>query len=598
MEMIQLPLKLATFAFCILLVVSPHAQACMGPSQEYTLFFNVGDQPLFIDRLQKPSDAKAEGLVEFPPDADLIAEVTLVGENTASFRLPTAAKIERIIQTNDSRVREGEEISIKFPFTSCGPNHINGDKGTILAKVGADIDDKPMLCMYSRRFGDGRIEWPGYSDCLPGAAETAKQIKLAAEKGDVKAQIALGSLYEKGQNARQDNAEALKWFRLAAESGDAEAQYALGAKYRRDKNAEEAAKWYTLAADQGHAGAMFELGQLYEYGRDGVKKNIVETVKLYKLAAAQGHAEARRTLGRMYMTGSVIKKNYSEAEKWYRLDAENGDKESQFWLGTILCEEKLDDCGTNKAEALKWFTRSYEQKPSRPMSIAVNPRSALAELNRSELERAAESGDAQAQYKLGVHLYYRHLYYPGSDDDSTEAINWLKLAAEQGYGKAISMLGGMNGFYSHGRPNPDEEVKWYRLGTEKGDAESQYNLGRMYQNGWNGKRSDEEALKLYRLAAEQGYGEAQYYLGLMYLSGNSVEQNSTEALKWLTSAAEQGDLSAMITLANMYLFGRGIDKNYAEATKWFGLAAEKGDGNSKLAFESLGQYLLSKGDGE
>lgn len=241
--MLRLSLKIIAFVVCLLFVLSSHAQACMGPGQEFTLFFNASDRALFIDRLgQKPSEVK--GLVEIPPDADLIAEVTLIGKDEASFRLPTAAKIERIIKTTDSRVREGEEIPIKFPFTSCGPNHIDGDKGTILAKVGTDIEDNLVLCMYSRRFGDGHVKWPGYSDCLPSEMETAKQTKLAAEKGDVKAQISLGSMYEKGKNVRQNNAEAMKWFRLAAESGNAEAQYALGAKYHRDKNATEAMKWY------------------------------------------------------------------------------------------------------------------------------------------------------------------------------------------------------------------------------------------------------------------------------------------------------------------------------------------------------------------
>ncbi|UQZ88237.1 hypothetical protein C4J81_03025 [Deltaproteobacteria bacterium Smac51] len=563
------------FVLCFLFG-SRQAQACMGVGLEFTLFFNADDQPLFVDNLrQKPSEAK--GLVEFPPDADLVAEVTLIGENTASLRLPVAAKIKRIIKTTDSRVREGEKIPIKFAFTSCGPNHVNGDKGTILAKVGTDIEDNLVLCMYSRRFSDGRIEWPDYSDCLPDEMEAAKQTKLAAEKGDVRAQIALGSLYEKGTNARQDNAEAIKWFLRAAASGDADAQYALGAKYRRDQNATEALKWYMLAVDQGHAEAMYELGQMYEYGKYGVKKKVEETVKWYKLAAGEGHTAAIRNLGRMYKVGAGLKKDYGEAEKWYRLGAEKGDAESQFFLGKILCGEKLDDCGRNKEEAVKWLTRADEQG-------YFGAGSALVELNKSDLERSAKSGDAKAQYELGYHQYYNGI-------NRTEGINWLKLAAEQGHGRAINMLGEMNGFYSHGNRNSDEEAKWYRLGAEKGDAESQCNLGRMYQAGWNGKRNYEEAVKWYRLAAEQGYGKAQYYLGLMYQSGTGVERNSAEAVKWFTSAAEQGYLPAIITLAEMYLLGRGVDRNYAEATKWFGAAAEKGDRRSTVAFESLRRYF-------
>ena len=48
--------------------------------------------------------------------------------------------------------------------------------------------------------------------------------------------------------------------------------------------------------------------------------------------------------------------------------------------------------------------------------------------------RAAEQGDAEAQYSLGYYLWDE------TPDDRTEAINWIRRAADQGYTRAIAFL--------------------------------------------------------------------------------------------------------------------------------------------------------------
>ena len=247
--MLRLPLKLSVLVFC-LFVGSPQAQACRSHSWAHTIFFNT-----------------AEGMVELPPDAELIAEVLLTGSDQDGEA--TAANIVRVIKTSDAGVHQGEEIPIRVNTTSCGPEPISGRQGIIAAKVRTDIDDQPVLCLYSRPYGDVRIGSPDshfLTECWPSVTALAKRTRLAAENGEVMAQIALGLMYEKGRYARQDKAKALKWLHLAAESGEAEAQYELGAKYRRDRNDKEAVEWFKLAAAQGHAQAGTEIGPTHEHG--------------------------------------------------------------------------------------------------------------------------------------------------------------------------------------------------------------------------------------------------------------------------------------------------------------------------------------------
>jgi TPR repeat protein len=81
--------------------------------------------------------------------------------------------------------------------------------------------------------------------------------------------------------------EALKWYRLAAEKGDSKAQFTLGFYYEAERatnpDYKEALKWYRLSAAQGYAGAQNQLGICYNNGL-GVKKNPMEAYKWFILA--------------------------------------------------------------------------------------------------------------------------------------------------------------------------------------------------------------------------------------------------------------------------------------------------------------------------
>lgn len=217
--MLRLSGLLVAFAFCFLFI-SPQVHACSGAGEEDTIFFNVNAQPLFIERLgQKASEA--QGLVELPPDAEVIAEVVLTDLKEGSPTATAKAKIRRVLKTSDARVRPGEEVLLKFNFSSCGPNHRSGHKGTIAAKVGPKTQMGLVLCPYARRFSDGRIELPAVGvGCVLSEAEKLIQ---AARRGNAKAQYELGAKYERDQN----EAEAMIWYKLAAERGHLEAQERL-----------------------------------------------------------------------------------------------------------------------------------------------------------------------------------------------------------------------------------------------------------------------------------------------------------------------------------------------------------------------------------
>ena len=128
-------------------------------------------------------------------------------------------------------------------------------------------------------------------------AKAVELIRPLAEKGDVRAQFNLGTIYYNGQTGREDLPEAAKWFRMAADQGDKEAQRYLGFMFANGKGVprddREAVKWYGRAAEQGDADAQVNLGVMYSTSR-GTSQNYVQAHKWFTLAASSYPAPERQ----------------------------------------------------------------------------------------------------------------------------------------------------------------------------------------------------------------------------------------------------------------------------------------------------------------
>jgi TPR repeat protein len=114
--------------------------------------------------------------------------------------------------------------------------------------------------------------------------------KIAAEQGDVSAQMDVAHAYQYGKGVPQDSAEAAIWYEKAAAKGNARAQVHLGdAHYKGDgvfKSYAFAAIYYRKAAEQGDRQAQEELGIMYSIGR-GVRKDRVESCFWLDLACKE-----------------------------------------------------------------------------------------------------------------------------------------------------------------------------------------------------------------------------------------------------------------------------------------------------------------------
>ena len=129
---------------------------------------------------------------------------------------------------------------------------------------------------------------------------------LAAEQGNIYAQMCLGVIFYEGIDVDQDYEKAKENYTLAAEQDYSHAQYMLGNMFYKglgsEQDYEQAKYWYTLAAEQEYPLAQYALGRMFYYG-EGVKQDYLQAKELFDLAAKQGHPVAQYMLEIMFYEG-------------------------------------------------------------------------------------------------------------------------------------------------------------------------------------------------------------------------------------------------------------------------------------------------------
>ena len=186
------------------------------------------------------------------------------------------------------------------------------------------------------------------------------------------------------------------------------------------------------------------------------------------------------------------------------------------------------------------------------------------------LERRAQRGDAQAQYKLAEKLFLN-----GDEEDRRTAVEWYWKAAEQGLANAQYHLGVCYANGTGTAVNKQEAFYWYKMAAEQGLAKAQFNLAICYDNGEGTAVNKPEAFRWYKAAAEQGIAVAQNNLAVCYNNGEGTAVNKPEAFRWYKKAAEQGMAIAQNNLGFCYEIGAGTAVNKTEAVCWYKAAARQ-----------------------
>jgi TPR repeat protein len=226
-------------------------------------------------------------------------------------------------------------------------------------------------------------------------------------------------------------------------------------------------------------------------------------------------------------------------------------------------------------------------KAPRDYDIASDGLSLLRDILKTrsihDIARAAEGGDSQAQYLLGVAL----LVGESIAEDKTRAVYWFRRASVGGFTRAQFAFGASL-YDGEGIPrNRAEAVEWWKMAADNKNAAAMAALGDAYRDGEGVPKDPEQAVQEYERAIDMGYVEGNTRLGHLYLAKASeakkngdlagYARTSKQALDYFTHGAKQGAVRSQNQLGEMYRYGIHVNKDSDAALKWYHAAAEGGN---------------------
>lgn len=183
---------------------------------------------------------------------------------------------------------------------------------------------------------------------------------------------------------------------------------------------------------------------------------------------------------------------------------------------------------------------------------------------------AARDENGEAQLEVGKALKKFADYYWYGMNRIDEAIDWLKKAADKGYGAAYTQLGMYYYSERYERLDYEKALSLFHKALQLGDAEGVYQIGYSYQNGYGVEKDLYEAFSWFLKAAELGSGEAMEEVGIAYYEGNVIEEDKDKAFQYLSNALVKCEYHLKhfyYYLALCYMKGEGTDKNPKRAVE-------------------------------
>ncbi len=218
----------------------------------------------------------------------------------------------------------------------------------------------------------------------------------------------------------------------------------------------------------------------------------------------------------------------------------------------------------------------------------------LALLTACEREERPQPQTAEEMYAEAQRVLKPHV--EGEQSDFAEANRLIHQAAELGYVKAQTDLGGMYLMGGRGtRQDGREALKWFLRAREQGNIASEVFIGDIFFYGIGVPRDVKTGMEHWLVAAEAGLVEAQFRLGNTLLAQGERKQ---EGIAWLTKAASAAQASrhqaaAACVLANACAKGNGLPQDAAKAREWYLVAADGGNPKAQQIYA----IMLLTGEG-
>ena len=199
------------------------------------------------------------------------------------------------------------------------------------------------------------------------------------------------------------------------------------------------------------------------------------------------------------------------------------------------------------------------------------------------LSQAAQNGHIEGMFNLGMAFELGK----GVDKNINAAFEWQLKAAQKGWLKAQRKIATM---YEHGRgvnSDPIEAYNWYQKAAEQGDADSQLELGAIYMQGISSPskvipRDSEKGLHWIRKSANQNNAEAQFALASLI-----IDEKTAEGIEFYKKSAKNGNKFSMHNLASIYLKGDIVEKDLVTSKYYAQMALDVGQKSSQSILDHI-----------
>lgn len=361
----------------------------------------------------------------------------------------------------------------------------------------------------------------------------------AARAGEAEAQLKLGKRYLFGSAGLPKSLPtALYWLDRAAQQDEPDAWMLIGqhVPFETAQSTTQPGKllmWYERAFDAGVAQAGLVLAKLVLGQPRGAVSEALRSKAMRALQAAAhaGIAEAQWMLAHSARQGEV-----DSVGTWPAAGQDGADNEAMLEWAARAARSGVADARYAMADHawaqgdlagfLQWARPIVDDVVAsvpppgtaveREVALVLRTAHAMAAGGGDEpaavtrvLEWAAQTGDGQAQYVLGL---------------------WL--ARMDVAGKRIPAV--------PGAANYKRAIRWLSLAAGQGRPEAWYALSKIYQKPECAQRNPDEARRCLEQAAAAGLGMAQFELGLAAWRARHAGADDVLAIEWLLKARAQG----------------------------------------------------------
>ncbi|MGR5501972.1 hypothetical protein ACQKP3_14670 [Vibrio sp. DNB22_10_4] len=395
-------------------------------------------------------------------------------------------------------------------------------------------------------------------------------------------QLNLAQMYEMGHINGNDFDKAFYWYNEAVKLCQTEqlngslcgvAEVALGTLYEKGLgvsiNYSTAMNFYLDAVARDHLNGLTSIGKLYLNGL-GVEKDVTIAKMYFELAITEHESdpEAQVQLGNLYETGNGVVQDRNKARNLYDMAAEKNHISAYTYIGDFV----------ENYQKMKWYRKAvegYVYDPRAMLKIAelcsiINYNYCTEDERKTDwYQLASDAGSIDALFHIAS-TEYDFGYYD-------MAVESYKKAASRNHTEAALALAKIYSDDPIFKEDPEQAAFYALKSAELGSAEAQLRVALYYFDGY-GMPIDYSATLLWlEKAHQQGIRQAATELGKLYEQGYGVTQDHKKAHDYFLEAANQGDHIAQYHIGKMYLQGVGVELDLTQGKAWLIQAASKGN---------------------